>query len=123
MMIDLIVVRIKENKEIVGIFEYIPNIIDLWWKIDEVVDPGLCEYADIDHVELPFEIFFSISKEKLNAEGDDEIKTCCELANISETMNMACDDLIREADFYDFMEIHPEIDYIAIDREANKEAF
>ena len=118
MMIDLTIVRLKENKEIVGIFEHIPSITDLWWKIDEIVDPGLCEYADIDHVDLPFEIFFSVSKQDLD--DDDDISFFGELGQM---MGLAFYDLIEESEFYEFVEIHPGIDYVAIELESNEGVF
>jgi hypothetical protein len=41
-------VRMKKTKEPVAIFERENDIIELGRKVDEVCDPSLCEYLDID---------------------------------------------------------------------------
>jgi hypothetical protein len=43
----LFAVRLIEDKQAVGFF-WAPDLISLWWMIDSVCDPGLCEYHPID---------------------------------------------------------------------------
>ena len=43
----MFMVRLVENKEPVGLF-WAENLERLWWDIDEVTDPGQCEYVPID---------------------------------------------------------------------------
>jgi hypothetical protein len=43
----LFAVRLIENKQAVGFF-WAPDLTSLWWMIDSVCDPGLCEYHPID---------------------------------------------------------------------------
>jgi hypothetical protein len=41
-------VRMKSDKQIVGMFVY-KNYKDLFWLVDQATDPYDCEYVDIDH--------------------------------------------------------------------------
>ena len=41
-------VRMKSDKQIVGMFVY-KNEKDLFWLVDQATDPYDCEYVDIDH--------------------------------------------------------------------------
>jgi hypothetical protein len=41
-------VRLKENKELVGLF-VIPATSDLWWAVDECCDPYACEFIAIKY--------------------------------------------------------------------------
>jgi hypothetical protein len=43
----LFAVRLSEGKQAVGFF-WAPDLTSLWWMIDSVCDPGLCEYHQID---------------------------------------------------------------------------
>ncbi len=43
----LFAVRLIEGKQAVGFF-WASDLISLWWMIDSVCDPGLCEYHQID---------------------------------------------------------------------------
>jgi hypothetical protein len=43
----LFAVRLIEDKQAVGFF-WAPDLTTLWWMIDSVCDPGLCEYHQID---------------------------------------------------------------------------
>jgi len=44
--IDVTMVRSKETKEPVAIFEQTSDLVSLGAMIDEIVDPALCEYSD-----------------------------------------------------------------------------
>jgi hypothetical protein len=120
MIIDLTVVRIKESKEIVGIFEHEQSLIELFWKVDQILSPLDCEYTDMDHVEIPFEILFSISKKDLKDEDDDCINF---FGEIGERMNIEISNLIDESDFYEFTGFEHGIDYLEIESEINSEIF
>jgi hypothetical protein len=43
----LFAVRLIEDKQAVGFF-WAPDLTSLWWMIDSICDPGLCEYHQID---------------------------------------------------------------------------
>jgi hypothetical protein len=43
----LFAVRLIENKQAVGFF-WAADLAALWWMIDSVCDPGLCEYHEIN---------------------------------------------------------------------------
>jgi len=42
------IVRLKEDKQIVGVFAY-PDEKELFWLVDEVTDPYGCEYVDFGY--------------------------------------------------------------------------
>ncbi len=46
-MLKLFAVRTVEYKEAVGVY-WTPDLATLWWMIDEVTDPGACEYCLVD---------------------------------------------------------------------------
>jgi hypothetical protein len=47
LLLNLFAIRGVEKKEAVGLF-WAPNLETLWWMVDAVTDPEVCEYFVID---------------------------------------------------------------------------
>lgn len=118
MLVDLTIVRTKQTKEIVAVYEYMNDVTELWWKIDEITDPGQCEYADFPLVDIPLEIIFPISRCELT---EDECVNYT--GQLSDLMSSCIAEIIEESEFTEFTEIYPGIEYDAIQKEINSEVF
>lgn len=68
-------VRLSENKEIVGLF-WAPNIVELAWAIDECCDPWSCDFKKI----VSGGIFWS---SKVDVSIPNEISDHCDDGGIS----------------------------------------
>ena len=68
--IDVTLVRAKETKEPVAVFEQQDDLVSLGLKVDEVIDPGQCQYADYK-INMDFGILF-----QLTGDDHDEIIGC-----------------------------------------------
>jgi hypothetical protein len=47
LLLNLFAIRGVEKKEAVGLF-WAPDLETLWWMVDEVTDPEVCEYCVVD---------------------------------------------------------------------------
>lgn len=69
MNIKITLVRLKENKEPVAVFEKIDCIVSLGAYIDEVTDPARCEYCDYELKE-DFKLLFFDNCDEFNENED-----------------------------------------------------
>jgi|TARA_R110000796_G_C14327579_1_gene408705 hypothetical protein len=80
-MIEAAIVRIKEDKEPVGIFVYDGKFRDdLYWLVDECTDPGSCEYKKIQRGGVYFPSNFKINEEDeiMEAQFTESLFLVCE---------------------------------------------
>jgi len=59
MKINVTLVRCKETKEPVAVFEQVDDIVRLGQMIDELTDPSICQYAD-HKIKIEFGILFPL---------------------------------------------------------------
>ena len=88
--IDVTLVRHKETKEPVAIFEQENDIVALGRKIDEVSDPSMCQYTDVT-IEFDFTLFFEGSFSDFMSCNDEQSK-CFESSRFS---SETCDELVE----------------------------
>lgn len=66
--LELTIVRLTKTKEPVAIFNRFDCIFHLGQNVDQVTDPALCEYADVE-ITCSLEVFFYKS---FKNKGDEE---------------------------------------------------
>jgi hypothetical protein len=68
----MFVVRYVEDKSVVGFFT-VPNINWLGTAIDEITDPGICEYAEIEEeFNIVFSPYCQLAQYGISPEGTDD---------------------------------------------------
>ena len=55
MKLNLTIIRLIETREPVAIYEQVNDIMELGFRIDEITDPKICEYSDVE-LDVPFEM-------------------------------------------------------------------
>ena len=116
--IAVTLVRLKENKEPVAVFDKVDDIVLLGQKIDEITDPASCEYCDYELC-IELSLLFTCNIAWPIKDDEDSIVDHCRIG--SEFGDSVQDAFLDES--IEWAELPESFDYLSTNLDINDRFF